>query len=201
LIVCTSQNGYRDYDPALGRYTQSDPVGLNGGPNTFAYAKNTPEIRIDPHGLFSVSVEDTWTMAQQLNGGRIGLTNGSMSSSCECKQSCGRWSLAGCHVDFRITVQILAGLPVRAEAFSRAAEMQHVVDMHDAGPRLKKQGQEVESSQRNRTYSSQYDCVDAAQKRMQASMTNAMAEIFYSSQQPYDHGPHHYYPPYDPRGW
>jgi RHS repeat-associated protein len=44
-------NYYRDYDPATGRYVQSDPIGLAGGINTYAYAANSPTMLVDPLGL------------------------------------------------------------------------------------------------------------------------------------------------------
>jgi RHS repeat-associated protein len=44
-------NYFRDYDPASGRYAQSDPIGLGGGINTFAYAESNPSALIDPRGL------------------------------------------------------------------------------------------------------------------------------------------------------
>ena len=46
------QNGYRDYNAALGRYNESDPAGLGGGLNTYAYAYSNPLSGLDPLGLW-----------------------------------------------------------------------------------------------------------------------------------------------------
>jgi RHS repeat-associated protein len=44
-------NYFRDYDANLGRYVQTDPIGLNGGVNTYVYVADNPLKYFDFYGL------------------------------------------------------------------------------------------------------------------------------------------------------
>jgi len=45
-------NYFRTYDPVTGRYIESDPIGLDGGINTFSYSNSNPLLNVDPQGLW-----------------------------------------------------------------------------------------------------------------------------------------------------
>ncbi len=50
-LTRTHYNYFRDYEPAIGRYVQSDPIGLRAGLNTYAYVESTPLLFVDLVGL------------------------------------------------------------------------------------------------------------------------------------------------------
>lgn len=54
-------NYFRDYDPAVGRYIESDPIGLKAGINTYAYVRGNPVSRFDSKGL--IACDGPWTLA------------------------------------------------------------------------------------------------------------------------------------------
>jgi len=61
-------NYFRDFDPSLGRYMQSDPVGVRGGRNTYSYAWNIPlaltdRLGLDPGDLFASQNDAAWDAA------------------------------------------------------------------------------------------------------------------------------------------
>jgi RHS repeat-associated protein len=62
-------NYFRDYDPAAGRYVESDPIGLEGGIDTYTYALSNPINAYDPDGLHIVTKGLKWIIK---GGKRIG---------------------------------------------------------------------------------------------------------------------------------
>ncbi|MDO9166723.1 MAG: RHS repeat-associated core domain-containing protein [Rhodoferax sp.] len=80
-------NYFRSYDPGKGRYSQPDPIGLDGGWNRFSYVGGNPLSHIDPLGLDATKLNNT-------SGGRSrvdGPTNGNWGGKCWSggKYSCG----------------------------------------------------------------------------------------------------------------
>jgi RHS repeat-associated protein len=73
-----SYNYFRSYDARTGRYSQADPIGLDGGWNRFGYASSNPMSYVDPYGLadqLSVGISGTGMILAGGGGGTsIGIS-------------------------------------------------------------------------------------------------------------------------------
>jgi RHS repeat-associated protein len=115
-------NFFRDYDPSIGRYGESDPIGLEGGLNTYAYVKSNPLADVDPLGLVN------WKGAFGGGSGVAGVGGGvfGFSLTSECK--CGR----------RVTITgfasgLAAGFGAKGGASGSPSEFYDYLDCPDPG--------------------------------------------------------------------
>ncbi|MBS0380706.1 MAG: RHS repeat-associated core domain-containing protein, partial [Proteobacteria bacterium] len=78
-----NQNYFRDFDPLVGRYVESDPLGLRAGINTYAYTHSNPISFIDPSGL-----EVSWSGSVVSVSATVGiggqLIRFNLESECKC---------------------------------------------------------------------------------------------------------------------
>ncbi|WP_429620659.1 RHS repeat-associated core domain-containing protein [Stenotrophomonas sp. AN71] len=100
-------NYQREYDPAVGRYSQSDPIGLMGGVSTFSYADLAPQDRSDPLGLA------TWTGTMTFAGTGVGLVGGVGGAKLSLTSECLNGRQAFVEINFA-GVGVGAGSPVSA---------------------------------------------------------------------------------------
>jgi RHS repeat-associated protein len=106
-------NGARYYDPRIGRYISSDPIGLRGGLNTYLYASANPLRYIDPRGLFDwAALEVSVKLGLGLSAAGYSMFNPDNSLLKPLIGAAGNWTTTAVLVEGSLdtNVYVLAGL-------------------------------------------------------------------------------------------
>jgi RHS repeat-associated protein len=68
----------RQYDPATGRFTQEDPIGLAGGLNLYGFGNSNPVNYSDPFGLCPLCIAAGVVLEEAARGAAIGAVTGAL---------------------------------------------------------------------------------------------------------------------------
>lgn len=139
-------NYYRDYDSSTGRYIESDPIGLNGGFDTYAYVSDDPSNVVDASGLLGWNVSQQMTAEDVETGQKYAAVPGyaahtiqpddaaitvfsaiDVVSDCRCNGD-GSFSFIGYNVTIKIRAHVRGGLPATEESWLKRAEGDHIQD-------------------------------------------------------------------------
>ena len=182
-------NYHRYYGSALGRYVQSDPVGLAGGFGTYTYVGNSPVSSIDPAGLYRlINTTEHWGYSSDVS---LARTQGFLGRSlCKCVCVEGTWKLEECSNSFDIRVQIHPGLTASGLAFAQRSELDHVRDLYRGIPRIVRAGNDAEWVIKLMTFLSKSDCEYTASDVVTEAVWAVRQVISKESAALYDEGPY-----------
>ena len=141
-----SYNYFRSYNAAQGRYTQPDPIGMEGGFNRFAYANSSPLMGIDPQGKNAILLRigeglligaTVWVVNSTTPAGRAAndaLYNNVVEiwkNFCEPGDECKKAQNALLNKRLLISGMFAVRLLDIAEYRARALEFNNEVDVHN----------------------------------------------------------------------
>lgn len=157
-------NYFRDYDPATGRYVESDAIGLDGGLNTYTYAGDAPTMIVDPRGLFSLNVGAFWHRTPN-PAANPGPTFGHIPADaihCSCQQCGGTWTLTECSALLLIETMVSTDLGPNGALDVSKQEQDHVDDFKNGAASVRAAGAAAERSVKGMHFSSEAACIAAA---------------------------------------
>jgi RHS repeat-associated protein len=112
-------NGFRDYDPSLGKYVEVDPLGLAAGMNPYIYVSENPLIIIDSLGLCGADSSyegrtEVCSLVHQPGEGIIMKKLRDLVCKNSIKATCGTGAGADqcCNADFRECTGKNGGVPM-----------------------------------------------------------------------------------------
>ena len=185
-------NYFRDYDAVTGRYVESDPIGLDGGLNTYAYVGASPFNFMDSAGLLRWTNHGTTTThnfnpanpplpSPFYGAGRVPANAGATVSAdwtirpkCVCQG--GVYVLDEFEIDFRTSIHLLPSYSSAAlAAWALRAEGDHIADYNSwAAGRGQTMARAVENKLKTMTFNTLAECEQTAD----ATMFNTLGRSF-----------------------
>lgn len=195
-------NHFRDYDPTTGRYVQSDPIGLDGGINTYAYVGSNPLSYIDPLGLLQWRVLGEWrdynnSVPQSTIPGTPGVTTPTkvrgittvewaVTPKCTCADG-GKYKLEEVSVDFKAVAFIQRNRLVGVQDRAIIAEGQHQDDIWKwARGSGKASAEQLESRLKSVSFADAASCEAFVKERMAQELATGVRPVIDASRRYWD---------------
>lgn len=198
-------NYFRDYDPATGRYSQSDPIGLMAGVSTYGYVSGSPLVWADMYGLLqwtlmpvqwntgtaTGAITRTYPGARQseFRENTLARTTMDWNISARCTCGAGGYSLD----EFEVSLTPIVLLRQRYDSpeirrSTRRDELDHVRDLNTWANGARTGAEQFENSFKSQSFSSELACLEAARAAMQGHLSSGIVPAVTDSHNRWDAG-------------